>query len=191
MLGDHVAGIEGALLGGGPRPERLPDGHHVVVDGLGQPDYRELIAIAAQVRREVCGGAVGVVAADRVQHVDTVAAQLLGGHVERVLAGLDEAPLDAVGDVGQLDPAVADRAASERVQPARRRPYRVGHFREIAREQAGVPVAVGDDPHLGRDLAVPFDQPADCRGEAGREAACGEKGNGGDGHLRTLPTCRG
>ena len=74
MLGDDVAGVEGALLGGGPRAERLPDRHHVIVDGLGEPDDRERIAVAAQVGREVGGGAVGVVAADRVQDVDTVAA---------------------------------------------------------------------------------------------------------------------
>ena len=128
MLGDDVAGEQGALLGGGPRAERLPDRHDVVVDGLGQPDDRQLVAVAAQVGREVGGGAVGVVAADRVQDVDPVAAQLLGGHVQRVLPGLDEAALDAVLDVGELDPAVADRAAPERVQPSGDRPHLGGHL---------------------------------------------------------------
>ena len=188
VLGDDVAGVQGALLGGGPRAERLPDRHHVVVDGLGEPDHRELVVVAAQVRREVGGGAVGVVAADRVQDVDTVAAQLLGSHVQRVLPGLDEASLDAVIDVGELDPAVADRAAPERVQPSGSRPHLVGHLHGIAGEQAGIPVAVGDDPHVRRDLGVPLDQAADGGGEAGREAACGEHGNGGDRHAPTLPT---
>ena len=148
---------------------------------LGSPTTVSSIAVAAQVGREVGGGAVGVVAADRVQDVDTVAAQLLGGHVQRVLPGLDEAALDAVVDVGELDPAVADRAAPERVQPSGGRPHLVGHLHGIAGEQAGVAVAVGDDPHVRRDLGVPLDQAADGGGEAGREAACGEHGNG-DGH---------
>ena len=184
MLGDDVAGVERALLGGGPRTERLPDRHHVVVDGLGQPDDGELIAVAAQICREVGCGAVGVVAADRVQDVDAVAAQLLGRDVKRVLPGLDEAALDAVLDVGELDPAVADRAAAEGVQPVRCRPHLVGHFDGFAGEQAGVAVAVGDDPHVGRDLGVALDQTADGGREARREAARGEHGDGGDGHRR-------
>ena len=110
MLGDDVAGEERALLGGGPGAERLLDRDDVVVDRLGQADDGQLVAVAAQVRREVGGGAVGVVAADRVQDVDPVAAQLFGGDVQRVLALLDQAALDAVRDVGELDPAVADRA---------------------------------------------------------------------------------
>ena len=120
VLGDDVAGVERALLGGGPGAERLADRDDVVVDRLGQPDDGQLVAVAAQVGREVGGGAVGVVAADGVQDVDAVAAQLLGGDVQRVLALLDEAALHAVLDVGELDPAVADRAAAERVQPVRR-----------------------------------------------------------------------
>jgi hypothetical protein len=108
--------------------------------------------------------------------------ELLGGDVQRVLPGLDEAAPDAVVDVGQLDPAVDDRAAAERVQPPRRRPHFGAHFHRIAGEQAGVPVAVGDDPRLGRDLAVSLDQAADGGGQARREAARGEEGYGGNGH---------
>ena len=88
MLGDDVAGVERALLGGGPRAERLPDRHDVIVDGLREADHRQLIAVAAQVCREVGSGAVGVVAADRVQDIDAVAAQLLRSDMQRVLPGL-------------------------------------------------------------------------------------------------------
>ena len=80
---------------------------------LGRPDDGQLVAVGVQVGREVGGGAVGVVAADRVQDVDAVAGELLGRDVQGVLALLDQAALDAVLDVGELDPAVADRAAAE------------------------------------------------------------------------------
>ena len=86
MLGDDVAGVKRALLGGGPGAERLLDRDHVIVDGLRQPDDGQLIAVAAQIGRQIGGGAVGVVAADRMEDVDPVAAELLGGDVERVLA---------------------------------------------------------------------------------------------------------
>ena len=133
MFGDDVAGVDRALLGGGPCAERLPDRHDVVVDGLGEADHRQLIAVAAEVGREVGGGAVGVVPADRVEDVDTVAAQLLGGDVQWVLPGLDEASLDAVVDVGELDPAIADRAAPEGVQSVRVGPHLVGHLGRFRR----------------------------------------------------------
>ena len=66
------------------------------------------------------------------------------------------------------------------------RPHLVGHLDGLAGEQAGVAVAVGDDPHVGRDLGVALDQAADGGGEAGREAAGGEHGNGGDGHRQRI-----
>ena len=49
--------------------------------------------------------------------------ELLGGDLERVLALLDQAALHAVGDVGELDAAVADGAAAVAVQ----------HWRALAR----------------------------------------------------------
>ena len=101
--------------------------------------------------------------------------------MERVLPWLDEPSFNAVFDVGELDPAVADRAAAECVQPSGDRPHFVGHLHGFAGEQTGVAVAIGDDPGAGRDLAVPFDQAADGGGETGREAARSEHGNG-DGH---------
>ena len=128
MLGDDVAGKKRALLGGGPGAERLLDRHDVIVDGFGQPDDGELVAAATQIGRKVGGGAVGVVAADRVQNVDIVSAELLSRDLQRVLAGLDEPTLHAVGDIGQLDPAVADRAPPERVQTVGVCPHLVGHL---------------------------------------------------------------
>ena len=185
MLGDDVAGVEGALLGGGPGAERLPDRHHVIIDRLREPDDGERIAVAAQVGHKLGGVEVCIVAADRVQDVDTVAAKLLGRHMQRVAAGRNEAAPDAVIDVGEPHPAVADRAAPELVQPSGGRPHLVGHLHGIAGEQAGISVAVGDDPHVRRDLGVALDQAADGGGEAGREAARGEHGNGGDWHAHT------
>jgi len=48
MFGDDVAGVERALLGGGPGAERLANRDDVIVDRLGQPDDAEFIAVAAR-----------------------------------------------------------------------------------------------------------------------------------------------
>ena len=120
-----------------------------------------------QVCREVGCRAVRVVTADRVQDVDAVALELLGGDVERVLALLDQAALDAVLDVGQLHAAVADRAAAEAVQQVRAPAHLVGDLHRVAGEQAGIPALVGDEPDVRRNLGVALDESAH-RGQAGR-----------------------
>ena len=150
-------------------PEGLPDRDDVVVDGLGQPDDGQLVVVAGQVGREVGGRGVGVVAADGVQHVDAVGGQLVGRDLERVLALGDQPALDEVRRVGQLDPAVAERAAAEAVQQVRVPADLVGHRDRAAGEQAGVAVEVADDLHVGGDLGVPLDQAADRGRQAGRE----------------------
>jgi hypothetical protein len=43
--------------------------------------------VAVEVRREVGGGGVRIVPADRVQDVDAVAPKLLGGNGQRILPG--------------------------------------------------------------------------------------------------------
>ena len=67
-------------------PEALADRDDVVVDGLRQPDDGQVVVVLLQVGREVGGGGVGVVAADGVQDVHAVGRQLVGGHLQRVLA---------------------------------------------------------------------------------------------------------
>ena len=62
-----------ALLGGGPRAERLADRDDVVVDRLGQTDDRERVVVLREVRGQIGGGGVGVVATDGVQDGDAVA----------------------------------------------------------------------------------------------------------------------
>ena len=160
MFGDDISRVEGTLLGGCPRSERLADRHDVIVDRLGKADDRQLIIVAAQICREIGGGSVGVVPADCVQDIDAVAAQLLGGDVQRILALLDQAAFHAVLDVGQLDPAVSDRASPECVQSSGDLPNLGGHLHGITFEQAGIPIAVGDDAHVGSDLGVALDQAA-------------------------------
>ena len=95
------------------------DRNHVIVDRLGQPDDAECIAGATQKRGEVGGGAIGIVAANRVQDGHAVAFQLFGRDLERVLARLNQPALHAIGDVGEFDPAVSDRASTERVESMR------------------------------------------------------------------------
>ena len=82
MLADDVEGEAGALLGGGPGAQGLADRDDVVVDGLGQADDGELVVVLVEVGGQVRCGGVGVVAADCVQDVDAVLAQLLGGKLQ-------------------------------------------------------------------------------------------------------------
>ncbi len=95
------------------------DRHDVVVDGLGEADDGELVAVGFEIGGEVCGRGVGVVAADRVKNGDAVAGQAFRGHAQRILAFLHQAALDAVGGVGQLDAAVPDRRAAMIMQEMR------------------------------------------------------------------------
>ena len=123
LLVDDVLVEHGALLGRRPGAQRLADRDHVVVDRLRQADHGELVAVLGEVGGEGGRHRVGVVAADGVEDRDAVAGQLLGRDLERVLPLLDQAALHAVGDVGQLDAAVAERRAAVPVQDARVRAH--------------------------------------------------------------------
>ncbi len=182
VLGDDVPGEDRALLGGGPGAEALPDRDDVVVDRLGQPDDGELVAVLVEVRCEVGRGRVRVVATDRVEDVDTVLRELLRGHVQRVLALLHETALDAVRDVGQLDPTVADRATAETVEQVRLLADLGGHDEVASAEQPGVAVEVSDDLDVRGHGRVALDEPADGGGQAGGKAARGEQGDAANGH---------
>jgi len=98
-----------------------------------------------------------------VEDGHAVAFQLFGSHMKWVFPRLDQTPRYAIGDIRELDPAIADRASSERVQSMRRRADGGCHLDAVAGEQAGEAVAVSDDPHLRRDLAVTLDQTANRR----------------------------
>ena len=95
----------------------------------------------------------------------------------RILPRLDQATLHAVRRIGELDPAVADRAAAEAVQQVGARPHLRRDGKAPAREQAGIATDVADDLDVGRERAVFLDQRADRRGEAGSQAAGGKDGD--------------
>ena len=177
MFGDDVAGKDRALLRRRPRAKRLLDRDDVIVDGLGQAHDGQVMASLQQMRREVGGGGVGVVSANRVQHIDPVARQLRRSDRERVFALFDQPALHAVFLVGQFDPAVADRASAKGVQAARGGAHLRRGFDAVSRQQPGIAVAIGDDADIGRDFAVPLDQAAHGGTEAGRKPARGEHGD--------------
>ena len=176
-LGADVLKEHGALLGGGPCTERLRDRIHVVVDRLRKADDCQVVALLCEEGGEIRGRRVGVVASNGVQHLDAILDELVRRHALRVLALLDEAALDAVLDVGQLDARVANRRPTVHVEgrgggaDARRDENR------LAEEQALVPVRVADYLHrrvLHRVLGY---QRAHRRREARRQAASGEHGD--------------
>ena len=112
VLLDDVPEILGALLRRRVGAEGLLDRIHIVIDGLGQTDHRQLVAVLREIGGEISGGGVRVVATDGVQHVHAVLHQLVGSDLERILARLDQTALHAVLDVRELHAAVADRAAA-------------------------------------------------------------------------------
>ena len=152
MLADDVLGESGTLLGGRPGTERLADGHHVVVDGLGQSDHGQGVVVPGQERRQIGCGGVGVVTADGVQDGDPVGGEPVGGGLQRVNALGDQAPLHQIGRIGQLHPGVADRRAAELVQQARPGPHLRRDGKRVALQQPLVAVAVRDDLDLRLQL---------------------------------------
>ena len=180
VLADDVLGVLRDLLGGGPRAQGLADRHHVVVDGLGQAHDRQVVVVLLQVGGQVGGRGVRVVAADGVQDVDAVLAQLLGGLLQGVLVLGDEASLDEVLLVRQLDAGVADRGSTEAVEHGGVGAGVLVDDDVVAGEQAVVAVLVGDDLDSGIDLGVALDEAADGGGQAGGEAACGQQSDATD-----------
>ena len=166
MLADDVEGEASALVGGGPGAQGLTDGHHVVVDGLGQADDRQLVVVLMQVGGQVGGGGVGVVPADGMQDVNAVLAQLLGRELQGVDALGHQAALDKVLGIGELDAGVADRGTAEVAQ------------------DAGVltGLVVDDDVVAGEQAVVAVDEVADGGGQTGGETARGEQGDATDRH---------
>ena len=182
VLTDDVLGEAGTLLSSGPGAQRLTDRDDVVVDGLGQTDDGEAVVVLCQVRGEVSGGGVGVVATDGVQDVDPVGDQTVSSNLEGIVALGDQTTLDEVGGIGELDAGVADRGTTETLEDLGVLAHSVGDLDEVSLEQALVAVFVGDDLDLGGNLGVALDQTTDRRGQAGRESTGGEESDLLDGH---------
>ena len=84
---------------------------------------------------------------------------------------------DEVRGVGELDPAVADRAAAVLLEHAREGPRGGVDDDGRAGQHAVVAVAVGDDLDVRQQLGVPLDEGAHRGGEAGRIPAGGQQGD--------------
>lgn len=157
-----------ANFGGRPCAERLADRYDVIVDSLRQADDGQIVAVGGEVGCKVGGRGVGVVAADRVENGNAVIGKAFGGDPQRILAFLDQAALDAVGGIGELDAAIADRRAAIAVQQRRLFAHLAGDLEAVADEHTPVARLVGDDIEIGRDVAVAFDEATDSGRETGR-----------------------
>ena len=182
VLADDVLGVLRHLFSGGPRAQGLADRHHVVVDGLGQAHDGQVVVVLLQVGSKVGSRRVGVVATDGMQDIDAVSAQLLGSLLQRILILGDEAALDQVLLVRQLDAGVADRRATVAVEDGSVLTRFLVHQHVVAGEQAVVAVLVGDDLDGGINFVVALNESADGGGQARGEATCGQQGNTTDRH---------
>ncbi len=163
------------------RPSRRPSDWRIGTTSLstvfGQADDGQIVAVGGEVGSKVGGCGVGVVAADRVENGDAVIRKAFGGDPQRVVAFLDEAALDAVGGVGELDTAVPDRRAAIAVQQRRLFTHLTGDLDAVAEQYALVAGLIGDDIELRRNVAVAFDEAADGGGKTGCEASGGQHCN--------------
>ena len=182
MLTDNVLGVLRHLFGGGPSAEGLTDRHHVVVDGLGQAHDGQVVVVLLQVGSKVGGRRIGVVATDGVQDINAVGAQLLGSLLQRILILGDEAALDQVFLVRQLDAGVTDRGSAVTVEDGCVLTSLLVHQHVVAGEQAVVAILVSDDLDGGINFVVALDESTDSGGQARGEATCGQQGNTTDRH---------
>ena len=186
VLADDVLGESRGLLGRGPGAQGLTDGNDVVVDRLGEPHDRQVVVVLLEVGREVGGCRVGVVAADRVEHVHAVGAQALGCDLEGILAFLDQAALHEVLRVRQLDAGVADRRSAEAGEDVGAAARLLADDDVVAGQEAVVSVLVGDDLDVGGDLGVALDEPSHGGGQAGGETAGSEQSDATNRHDGTF-----
>lgn len=163
-----------AIFGGRPGAERLADRDDIVVDGLRQADNGEVIAIGAEIGGKIGCGRVGIVAADRVQDGDAVRREPLGRHPQRVFAFFDEAALDAICSIRQLDAAVADRRSAVAMQHVGLLAHLRGDRNTVGQQEALIAGSIGDQLDFRRNVRIAFDQPANRGRKAGREPACGQ-----------------
>lgn len=85
----------------------------------------------------------------------------LGRDAQRILPFLDEAALHAVGSVGELHAAVADRRSAVAVEHMRLLAHGRGDFDPVGEKQALIAGTVGHELIVRRDVGVAFDQAAD------------------------------
>jgi len=176
-LGDNIPEIARALLRGRPGAERLADRIDVVVDRLWKSDDGKAVVVFREKGGQFGGGRVRVVSANRVEHVDAVLDEAVGGHLLGILPLLHQAALQAVLQIGEFHAAVADRAASVTVEDGRLGAHLRGDPVAVPEQQPLVAAAIGDDLYFGGDFRIALDQAPDRGAEAGGEAAGGQQGD--------------
>ena len=177
VLADHVECEACALVCCRPCTQGLTDRNHVIIDGLGQTDDGQFVVVLMQVGSEICSGRVRVIAANGVQDIDAILAQLFSSESKRIDAFFNEAALHKVLGVGQLDTRVTDRRAAELTQ---NRCVTTSFFindNVVAGEQAMVAVLVEDDFYFGSDLGVALNEITNSGRKTRGKATSGQEGN--------------
>jgi hypothetical protein len=121
----------------------------------------QVVAVGTQIGGKVGRRGVGVVAANRVQDGDAVLGEAFGCDAQRIFAFLDEAALHAIGCIGELHAAVADRRAAITMEEGRLLAHVPGDFDAVGKEQALVAGAVGDELDIRCDVTVALDETSD------------------------------
>jgi hypothetical protein len=134
-------------------------------------DHRQPVTTRREEARQVGRCRIRVIAANRVEDRYLILHQSRRCDLQRIFALPDQSPLHAIGGIGELHAAVADRTSAMRVQDMRFLADRGRHRHAVAGEQTLIAVTITNDFCIGCYRAVAFDQPADGRGEARRQPA--------------------
>lgn len=86
-----------------------------------------------------------------MKHIDPIGRQSLRRYRQGVGSVGDKTPLDAVGNVGELDATVPDWAAAEPVEEMCLRSASGAEYERVAGEQAGETVTIGNDLGVGSE----------------------------------------
>ena len=108
VFADHIKCETCTLVRRGPCAQRLTDRNNVIIDGLRKANHGEFVVVLVQVSCKICCGRICVVTADGVQNINAILAQLLGSKCKRVDAFFNQASVDKVLCIGQLDARVTD-----------------------------------------------------------------------------------
>mmetsp|Transcript_12524 Transcript_12524/g.22488 ORF Transcript_12524/g.22488 Transcript_12524/m.22488 type:complete len:329 (+) Transcript_12524:447-1433(+) len=142
-LADNIFKIEGTLSGRSVGTKGLGNRDHVIVNSFGHSDDNDTSVVLIQKElgkdSSLC---VGIVSSNRMNDIDSVFHELLGGNFKRLLALFDEPTLLAIFNVGQLNTTVSNGRTTHVVQFVQTIPLIFGNDKRVSGQKSSVTVNV-------------------------------------------------
>ena len=186
VFADHIKCETCTLVRRGPCAQRLTDRNNVIIDGLRKANHGEFVVVLVQVSCKICCGRICVVTADGVQNINAILAQLLGSKCKRVDAFFNQASVDKVLCIGQLDARVTDGRTTKLAKNTCVTASFFVNDNIVAGQKAVVAVLVKDDFYLGSNLGVALDEITNSSRKTGGKATSGQESNTTNRHESTF-----